>query len=238
MYVTGSVFPTPASSTDVTSNDIFLVVTSLLTNTTTGPCLSILFTFTVCSAIFPATSLTCILTSPAFSAYVFVFSACQLFPPSKLYASDCKPLSLSCASTVNVMLWFVHSVLFPVTFIVGFVSSFISFIIVPLTLFPSVSLAYIVSPFNKPVTCVVIPASAVFSTSVQLLFWSNTFPLFTTWYCISYSELFVISALACLLLHVGSVIFKSSELASNDPVDIVCVTFPTFPNLSAISTFI
>ena len=236
MYVTGSVFPTPASSTDVTSNDIFLVVTSLLTNTTAGPCLSILFTFTVSSAIFPATSLTCTLTSPAFSAYVFVFSACQLFPPSKLYACSWSPLSLSCASTVNVIFWFVHSVLFPVTFIVGFVSSFTSFITVPLTLFPSVSLAYIVSPFNNPFTFVVVPVSPVFSTNVQLLFWSKLWPDFTTWYCMSYSELFVISALACLLLHVGSDIFNSSEL--NEPVDTVCCAFPTFPNLSAISTFI
>ena len=55
-----------------------------------------------------------------FSVYVFVFSFCHVVPPSKLYVSVAfNPDCVSAAPfTVNVTLFFVHSVVFPVTLVI------------------------------------------------------------------------------------------------------------------------
>ena len=71
-----------------------------------------------------ALSFTCITIPDVFSLNTFVLPACQLAPLSKLYASSAKPDSLSSAFTVNVTLWFVHSLGFPVTSVIlGFTVS-------------------------------------------------------------------------------------------------------------------
>ena len=159
MYSTLSAIPTPVSFCDVTLTFIeFDVGSKSILNV--GPCLSILFTYIVFSAIFPASSLTFITIPAVFWSYVFVFSACHDSPPSKLYACAWSPLSLSCAFTVNVTLWFVHSVGFPVTSNVGSTVSWIVAVAYPDVFTPSVNLPITISPFFSPVTVCVFPLAA------------------------------------------------------------------------------
>ena len=90
-----------------------------------GAWLSILFILiTDDVATFPTASLTFIITPCVFSVYVFAFSFCHVCPLSKLYASVANPDKLSSAFTVNVTLFLIHCIGFPVIFlIVGTVPS-------------------------------------------------------------------------------------------------------------------
>ena len=74
----------------------------------TGAVLSMLAISNVVVAVFPRASLTLILTKP-FEVKVMLSAACQVVPPSKLYASVARPTPASIAVTVSFTEPFVNT---------------------------------------------------------------------------------------------------------------------------------
>ena len=198
-----------------------------------GPSLSMFDIFIVWYvASFPASSLTFITIPAVFWLYVFVLSACHVFPPSKLYAFSCNPLSLSWAITVNVTSLFVHPSLCPSTSIVGNTLSSIGKLAYAVVFIPSVSLAIIKSPSFKFPT-----VSVLFSAFCHPPFNSISSPFSITLYSIWYSVLFVTPTLACLF---DQFIFPNSIFPftyTNSWVVASVVPSPWFPIKSVVVTF-
>ena len=232
--------PTSLAITVIVTGPFVHSVVLRVTDVTSGFIISILVIFiSVCVYTFSNASFTFITIPSVFELYVLVFSACQVVPPSKLYAFSANPAPASVAVTVSVTGLFVHSVVLFITDVTcGFVVSIlVIFIALCVYTFPSVSLTFITIPFVFVLyvlvfpVCQVVPPSKLYGVACNPEALYSVPPISITSltpFIVNVTEPFVHSVVFCVtFVIVGALssIFKFVDFVASFPALSIAFTW-------------